>query len=132
MGNVIVTRVANEPIVHAKATGLITIESLLEVYERTSELRVDMPKNIYRITEFTDVQTTFSDMMNIMREAVKRGGSSSTDPTVTVVFVGTIHWVKLFTDALRQGAFGGKVIPVFDNFDAALAHVRADIAAKAL
>jgi hypothetical protein len=131
MANVRVEQVGNEPIIHAKITGFVDIEVLLEVYRRTAELRVYMPKYIYRITEVTDVESSFSEMMEVIREAAKRGGSSSTDPTVTVVFVGTIHWVKLFTDALRQGAFGGKVIPIFEKYEDALAYVRSDIASKA-
>jgi hypothetical protein len=132
MANVTVEQVGDAPIIHAKITGFVDIEVLLEVYRRTAELRVNMPKYIYRITEVTDVESSFSEMMEVIREAAKRGGSSSTDPTVNVVFVGTSHWVKLFTDALRQGAFGGKIIPVFETYEAALAYVRSDIASKEL
>jgi hypothetical protein len=126
-----VQQIGNEPIVHAKITGFVDIDVLLEVYRRTAELRANMPKYIYRITEVTDVESSFTEMMELIREAAKRGGSSSTDPTVTVVFIGTSHWVKLFTDAMRQGAFGGKQIPVFEDFESALAYVCSDIAAKA-
>ena len=131
MANIQVQQIGNEPIIHAKITGFVDIDVLLEVYQRTAELRQNMPKNIYRITEVTDVESSFSEMMEVIREAAKRGGSSSTDPTVTVVFIGTSHWVKLFTDALRQGAFGGRQIPVFEDFDSAISYVRSDIAAKA-
>lgn len=131
MANVHVEQVGDEPIIHANLTGFVTVEDMVEVFQRTAELRVNMPKNIYRITEVTDVESSFTDMMGLIKEATKRGGSSSTDPTITVVFVGTSHWVKLFTDALRQGAFGGKIIPVFEKYEDALAYVRSDIASKA-
>lgn len=132
MTNLIVEQIGNEPIIRAKATGYVDVELLLEVYRRSDALRKNMPKHIYRITDVLEMETSFTDMAQMMREAAKRQGSSSTDPTVTVVFVGTSHWVKLFTDAMRQGAFGGKVIPVFDNYDDALAYVRAEIVAKSL
>jgi hypothetical protein len=131
MAAITVQRIGDEPIIHAKITGYVDLDVLLEVYARTAELRKDMPRYIYRITEVSDVQSSFSEMMEVIKQAAMRGGSSSTDPTVTVVFIGTSHWVKLFTDALRQGAFGGKQIPVFESYDAALSYVRSDIAAKA-
>lgn len=132
MDNLTVSRLEGEPIIVAKAWGQGTVDTIVEVFRRTEELRKDMPKTIYRITDVTELQTSFTDIMQMMREAAKRSGSSSTDPTIILVFVGTGPWVKLFTDALRQGAFGGKEIPVFDNFDKALAYVRADIAEKAI
>jgi hypothetical protein len=131
MASVIVQRIGDEPIIHAKITGYVDLDVLLEVYRRTAELRQDMPKYIYRITEVTDVESSFSEMMEVIKQAAMRGGSSSTDPTVTVVFIGTSHWVKLFTDALRQGAFGGRQIPVFETYDEAIRYVRSEIAAKA-
>jgi hypothetical protein len=130
MMNLTIEQIGNEPIIYAKADGYIDVETLLEVYRRSDELRKNMPKYIYRITELTHVESSFSEMMQVIREAAKQNGSSSSDPTVTVVFIGTSHWVKLFTDAMRQGAFGGREIPVFENFEAALAYVRADIASK--
>src|SRR5688572_21336536 len=117
MTELTVEQIGNEPIIHARATGPVNVEILLEVYRRTDELRKTMPKNIYRITDLTHIESSFADMMEMIRQAAKRSGSSSTDPTVTLVFVGTNHWVKLFRDALRQGAFGGKETPVFESFD---------------
>lgn len=131
MAEYTVVRIPNEPIIHATVRGYLTLEDVLDVYKRSDELRKDMPQKIYRITDVIDVQTTFTEMMQILKQATSHGGSSSIDPSITVVFVGNNHWVQLFTDALRQGAFGSKQIPVFPSLDEAFAYVRAEIAAEA-
>lgn len=130
MSEYTVVRVPNEPIIHVTMRGVITVEDLLDVYKQSDMLRKDMPQKIYRISDVTDVQTTFSEMMQILQQATKHGGSSSIDPNITVVFVGNNHWVKLFRDAMRQGAFGGKQIPVFATLSEAFSFVHSDIVAQ--
>src|SRR5688572_21236773 len=112
MAEYTVERIPNEPIIHVTIRGHLSIDDVLDIYQRSDELRKDMPKKIYRITDVIDIQTSFAEMMQILKQATTRGGSSSVDPNINVVFVGNNHWVKLFTDAMRQGAFGAKEIPV--------------------
>lgn len=130
MAEYTVERIPNEPIIHVTIRGHLNLDDVLDIYQRSDELRKEMPKKIYRITDVIDIQTSFGEMMQILKQATMHGGSSSVDPNITVVFVGNNHWVKLFTDAMRQGAFAGKEIPVFETYDEALNYVRADIAAK--
>jgi hypothetical protein len=130
MSEYTVEKVQNEPIIHVTIKGHLSLEDVLAIYQRSDELRKDMPKAIYRVTDVIDVETSFTDMMQILKQATTKGGSSSVDPTITVVFVGNNHWVKLFTDALRQGAFGSKNIPVYASIDEALAYVRSDMRSK--
>jgi hypothetical protein len=123
-----VFRLGEEPIIQVVLKGHLTVDGAAEVYRQVGELRKDMPKYIYRITDVSEVETSFTDMMQILKQASVRGNSTAMDPTVTVVYVGTTHWLKLFTDALRQGMFGSKELPVFLTVDEALSYVREKIA----
>jgi hypothetical protein len=130
MAQYTVEHVQGEAVIHVTIKGHLTLEDVLAIYQRSDELRKDMPKHIYRITDVIDIETSFTEMMQILKQATTRSGSSSADPTITVVFVGNNHWVKLFTDAMRQGAFGGKTMPVFPSLDEAFAYVRSDMVSK--
>jgi hypothetical protein len=132
MAEISMKRLEGEPIIHVTLKGHLTIEEVTEVYRRTDEMRKDMPKHIYRIADVSEVSTSFTEMMQILKQATSHSGSTSSDYSITIVFVGTNHWAKLFTDAMRQGAFGGREIPIFESVDAAITYVRAEIAAKAV
>ena len=130
MENLEIFRLEDEPVIISRARGHVTLDVIQEIYRQVAELRQDMPKNIYRISNFTEADTSFSEMMQIMQTASK-AGSQTLDPSVTVVYVSTSHWAKLAVDALRQNAYRGREIPIFTSEDEALAYVRSDIAAKA-
>lgn len=125
-----VERLEGEPIVVATLTGHLTIADVLTVYQRTSELRQDMPAHIYRVTDVRATEADFAEMMKILKQAAEQSTSSTVDPTVTVVFVGKTGWAKLFIDAMRQQQRGGVQIPVYHKMDDALAYIRNEIQDK--
>jgi hypothetical protein len=129
MDNLEVTRLEGEPIIITRAKGHITVELILEIYRQSDILRKDMPKKIYRISNYTQADTSFFEMMQILQKAMQQG-SQTLDPNIKVVFVSTSHWAKLAADTLRQDMFRGREFPIFTSEEDALAYIRADMAAE--
>lgn len=119
-----VRRLPDEPIIIATLTETIALDDVQIIFQRTEELRADMPSQIYRITDTTDAITSIAEIIRIIKSAADGRSSKTTDPTVTVVFVGKSQWSHLFTEAMKQGEFGKVQIPLFDTLDDALAYVR--------
>ena len=125
---VTVTRLRGQPIIVATVSGRHSLQTMLEVFTRSAELITDSDPFLYRITDFTGVDSTLADVVAMAREARQGLPGSTTDSRFRPVFVGSNAWVKLGHEAMRQPQFGGVVIPIFDTMDAALAYVHDQIA----
>lgn len=119
-----VQRLAGEPIVVATLSGYITVGDILTVYEETARLTEDVIGNIYRITNVLQADSSFGEIMSIIREASRGGRGSTTDPNITAIFVGTSHWLDFARQALSQPQFGGLHLAMFTELSDALEHAR--------
>jgi hypothetical protein len=122
-----VSRIPDEPVIIATLRGQIVAEDTQYIFDRTQELRQNMPEHIYRITDVRDATSSFASIIEIIQQGAADRPSSTSDPTVTVVFVGKSQWSKLYIDALRQSEFGQVDIPLFNTLDEARAFIKNDM-----
>lgn len=124
-----VTRLSDEPILHALFTGTIIEQDLLYMFAQSLALTEDMPDSqIYRITEARDPDINFTEVMLILRDMSDGSAGSTTDPRFQPVLVGTDENMELIATASFQEQYGHMDLLLFGSFDDALAYVREIIA----
>lgn len=123
-----VTRMPNQPIIYALFTGTVTEQDVLEVFQRSVEISVDIKGSVYRITETRDIDTTLAELMMILKQMSTGQPGSSADPRFKPVLVGTDEFIKLVSDATYQEQYGKLNLPLFENFEKALAYTEERIA----
>jgi hypothetical protein len=120
-----VERIPGKPILIATLTGHVTLELIQEMFEQSARLVDEIGGHLYRITDVRDVDTTFSDLVMILAKASsKKQPGSAADPRFSGMLVGSDQWVKTFSENIQQRQYGGLNIPLFDNMEAAMSHVR--------
>jgi hypothetical protein len=119
-----VERLPNEPIVIAYLSGKLSVQDILTMFEETIRLTPDVDGRVYRITNVLDVETTFPEMMQIIRESGKGGRGSTSDPNIKAVFVGTNHWIEFTRQAMSQPQHGRVNLHLFTKLEDALDFVR--------
>ncbi len=94
------------------------------------KLKRETGGHVYRILDFSQIKLTFTDLVLGMAEDAHHEGGM-TDPDVTTAFVGSGELVQLGVKSLTEQKQYGAVNPtrLFTSVDAALADVRAKIAA---
>lgn len=127
--SVTLRRIPDEPILIATIKGEVNRKSTLKVYELTEPYLDRIEGTIYRITDVSEVTTSFADMLWVVHNASKAGAASSSDPRIRVTLVGTTAWTIFFRDVLERQS--NVQIAVFDSIDDALAAIRQEIARSA-
>jgi hypothetical protein len=122
-----VERLPGEPIVVARFTGKVTAELVHEMFAESARFADEIGDRVHRISDVSDIETTFSDLILILAEASHGQPGSPSDPRFQGTLVGANAWAKMYSDSLQQQQYGQLNIPVFDTFDAALAHIRSQI-----
>lgn len=74
---------------------------------------------VYRITDFTNFEVTFSQLVLGLAEDIK-----SSEPNIKHVFVGSGEMVELQTRAGSQEQYGAHEIQLFESVDEAIAFAR--------
>jgi hypothetical protein len=120
----------DEPVIVATLTGFVTIDTIKEMYAGSNELARDIVGRLYRITDVTNISSSFMEVLKVVREASQGRPGTSTDPNVTVVLVGTNEMAKLVADMLKQPQFGGLAIPIFKCMEDAVDFVHIDLARR--
>ncbi len=126
-----ITRLDSEPII------VITITPPTNAYADAQRKMDDLEALvqtmddpvIFRINDYSAVPApTLNDITLVMAEETRtaRPGSAA-DPRIRNVLVGNQPMVRLASEGLKQVQFGSLNVPLFDSYDAALAHVRAEL-----
>ena len=83
---------------------------------------------LHVITDFSQVNTSFSLLVISMSEAISRQGLASISSNrIKLVLVGSHRLIELGAQALQQDQYGGLDVPFFANMDEALAYCRSTI-----
>lgn len=125
-------RVPKEPVLIATLAGKVTLDEILAIYRESAGLLADIPESThkYRITDTRTLELTFSEMVLMLAEARKQVGLTTTNPNITVIFVGENEWITMSRNALKQPQYGGVDIKAVDSFDEAWTLIRADQARR--
>jgi hypothetical protein len=125
---VTVERVPNEPIIIAHLWGIVDVSCVREMYTNSAPLVDEIGTHTYRVTDAREVETTFSDLVQILGKTMAGEPGSTGDPRITPILVGTNAWVKMLQESLKQQQYGAKQIAIYETREEALAHARALIA----
>jgi hypothetical protein len=117
--------VEKSPILIMNATGHFTIQDAREMFSHSAEFKKEIGGHMYRISDFTYAESTFTEVLGILRLASNSDlPGSSADPDVSVIVVGDNKWAKLATELLKQPQFHGINIPIFDTQEEAIQYAR--------
>ena len=119
------------PVLKAKLTGNVDLETAETLFTKSAELMGDSGEKFFRITDVRDAESTFADMLKVIKQASQGQPGSTTDPRIQTVFVGSNTWVRLYRDAMRQTRFGGEQLPAFESMGDAMKYVQIQLTGKA-
>lgn len=123
-----VERLPDEPIIIATISGEVHEDTIIEMWRQSLELaKAHGDLHFYRVTNIQAITTTFRDFIHIVRRASMGIPGSSSDPNVTVVMVTHNHWAKSFVGAVEEEQFGALHIPVYEDMQRAMLHIRREI-----
>jgi len=124
-----VEKVLGKPIVLVEYHGHITTDDARAVFAQIAGLLDNYGAPLYRITrvDCDNAHTSFDEVLMLTTLSSKGRRGSATDPDIKTVLVGEHLLIDLYIDAMRQDAFGGVEIPLFDTLDDALEHVREEL-----
>ena len=120
-------KLPDEPIVIVTSLGQINVEMMLEIYRRIAEIADQIEPPLYRITDTRQQDTSFADMMGIIKQASRGQPGTTTDPRIRHVFVGRDKFAMLARDAYANNDPNHHAVPVFDTLEEALAYIRLEI-----
>ncbi len=112
-----------EPILLASLSGKVTPEMIYQLYEESARL-ADEAGHAYRITDVSDLDGSFGDLVLVMAKAASGQPGSPSDPRITAVLVGSEMLVRIYAEGLRQEQYGKLNVPLFANHDEALVYLR--------
>lgn len=113
----------NDDTLYATLQGNLTVDDVIGMFQKSAELMGDAQKTFYRITDVTDVDTDFAQMLQILGQSSRKdmpGGTS--DERLVVVFYGTNHWTRMVRDYLMRQR--GAEIAAFDSLDEVNIHIQ--------
>ena len=120
--------VANEPILIATATGLISADDFKMMFDTVASMIEGLDNKIYRIADYTAADSSFMDIIKTVKVASTHAAGSTADPRIQTIYVGTSQWISLARTALQQPQFGGIMVPTFHDLADALVFARKEIA----
>lgn len=119
---------ANEPIIIATFEGDITVDDVIFSFTETDRLinEHNLPTPVYRISDYGNINTSFSNVINAVKAAVRRDiPGSVADERINGMLVGRNTWTRMGRDLLAIR--GKKQMKLFYSVDSALQHIRAEI-----
>ncbi len=121
-------KLEEEPIIITAYAGEVTAEILLNGYARTAELITRCGAKQYLILDMTEVSTSFAEVMTLLKHQRQTTPGATVDPRLeAMVVVGAGRMLRLYVDALRQGAASplqGATVPMYASIEDALAALR--------
>ena len=114
-----VERSVDDPIVTFTFEGVMDSETIQELKAQTAQLITEMG-TFYGVIDLGGVETTVSEAVALLERS--DGLSLSTDPRVSLVFVGRI---------VPDNSINQTGAPIFDNKEDAWEYIRREIAANA-
>lgn len=120
-----VEKLLGKPIAIVNYYGHVTVEDTRAVFAQVAGLVDTYGAPLYRLTCVNSDESVVSfDEVMMMTTLSSRGvRGSSTDPDVKTLLVGDHPLIDLFAQAMREEAFGGVDIPIFDSVDDALLEI---------
>jgi hypothetical protein len=91
------------------------------------ELMQQMTGPIALVIDYRDIQTSFADIMQILR-GNQAGKRADMNARMFTIFVGQDKFVQMYRDAMSQPQFGGVQVPCFTGMDDALKAARVYLA----
>lgn len=117
-----VEKLPDEPIFIVTVDGHLNAEMVRELYHEIGELTKDMLPPIYRITDVRKQETTFMDMMGIIKEATKDLPGTTSDDRITHLFVGREKFAMIARDVMRR--INPDNHPMLNTIEEALTYIR--------
>lgn len=127
---VTVERLGNESILIATFSGNVDVPTMENLFQQSDQLAKQMPGHIYRINDFRNSSSTFSDIVAMTRRVAELYPNRSVPSNLTIVYVTTGQMEKLFADLMRQRHGTGFQTPIFKTMESALDYVRTEIKYK--
>lgn len=113
-----------ESIIICTFTGDFKTEDLRQMYRTCDELLNKTYSHLYRISNFSAVDSTFPEVMAAIKEIGSDLPGGASDPRVTTCVVGSNQWTRMAVDFLKRPQFGGLQISLFQTIEDALAAMR--------
>ncbi len=120
----------NEPIVLTHAKGMLTVQDFAEMFVISRKLLHGMQGTIYRISDFREASSSFTDLLRMAQMASKGGEGTTTDPRIKAVLVGTNQWVSLARTIFEQPQYSAMRFPTFETMEEALRYARTKLSAQ--
>ena len=101
-------------------------QELPEVHEEIARwMKQIEARRVYRVTDFSALTLTFSELQSVLYLETRGGPGSVADARIHNVFIGTGEWVQMAGDSLVQTQYGKIPTLVFSTVNEALIYVRA-------
>lgn len=101
-----------------------------QMHQYLSEARPSPAGVLYFISDFSQANISFSDVMIGMGEFSHKMVMDPAARPLKTAMVGTSEMIRLMADAAGQQQYGAQRVPCFSTLDEALAHIRSQIAAE--
>ncbi len=122
-----VRRLTGEPIIHARFSGHVEEQDVLQMFKLSSELAQDIPGRVYRITETRNIELSFEELLRIVRRMGATTAGATSDPRFRAILVGTQTETHTLSEKAAQDGIN---IPLFESVDQALNYLRWQIQAE--
>ncbi len=119
---VTVEKYPNEPILLVTVDGHLDAPMVRQLYSQIGELTEGMEAPIYRITDVRKQETTFMEMMGIIKEATKDMPGTTSDPRIFNIFVGRDKMTMIARDVMQR--INPNNHPILDEIEEALEYIR--------
>jgi hypothetical protein len=125
--SVTVEKLPHEPIVIVTIIGQLNITMMREAYAQIATILDACQPPVYRITDARAQETSFADMLDIIKEASHGMPGTTTDPRVCNIFVGRDKFARLAREAYINT---GHPIPLFDTLEDALTYIHHELSSQ--
>ncbi|RMF80240.1 MAG: hypothetical protein D6737_08630 [Chloroflexi bacterium] len=126
---VTVEQVGDEPIILVTVKGHLDVEIAKDTYRRVAEIADTIEGKIIRITDVREQETTFPEMIEIVKKAAGTGmAGSASDKRIMNVFVGRDAMARVARDLMSNEQHGGVQMPMFHTMEDAMQFARMEIA----
>lgn len=117
-----VEKLPDEPIILVTVNGHFDIEVARGIYAEIARLAKQIEGKIYRITDLRKQTTSFSDTVQVVKEASQKLPGTTSDPRIVNIFVGRDQVSPITLNAMRKQNPDGH--GVLDSVEDALQYVR--------
>lgn len=121
-----VERIEDEPIVIVRVTNPLgdTVEETRASDKAVADAAADIEGTYYRITDVTELDITFTEIVYWLAEQKHAAPGSINDPRLIPLTIGGKDIDYQAIDWAKQEQYGGREIQLFATLDDALAHAR--------